>query len=614
MIVGAFFLIALGTIKINKKLIIFRMMQDVLTKSHSLSPKMVCQNIVETIIKVFNVDLAILSVEDPLFVGNLISPQIVNRKCFYSYKSTEIFSDIEQQFFQQIVIFSETVLAADDLTSDYQWLPKLQLLPKEKVRSLLAVPLPCQHGIKACLNLYSCQQIRTWLPEEVGLAVMMAAQAGLAISQARAYEEMKALAQKELTLNRINSVIRSSLEPQVIYNSIVKELGLTLGVAGCALSLWTAQDRYMNCVAFHNSEEKNGIPQETQDWQRSTISLVPIAENPILQQLITRKKTVCLSDLRQEQHLARFDLPWRSQSRALLVVPLLFDGEIMGSITLREENISRTWRDSEIELAESVASHAAIAVSQAKLYETTRRQAIQLQISENRVKELNNYLTESILKRFLPEAIANKAATGKLALDLHPEPHLVTILFADLVGFTKLSSQIEADTLSELLNDYLEAMTQVVFDYSGTIDKFVGDGIMALFGAPEEISPQQQANRAIATAQAMQRNLAPINHKWQQKGILQANNISALRLRCGIHQGMAIVGMFGGKQRKDYTAIGKVVNIAARLQQIAQPNTILLSETVFDSWQHSQELAVVPRSLQLKGIEPDFLSYALAID
>ncbi len=589
-------------------------MQDVLAKSNTLSPKMVCQNIVETIIKVFNVDLAVLLVENlPLYDG-LAAYQIDDKRCFYSYKSTEIFSDIGQQFFDQIAVFSETVLAVDDLATDCQWTPKLQSLPHEKVRSLLAIPLSCQHGIKACLNLYSCQQFRSWLPEEVGLAMMMAAQAGLAISQARAYEEMKALAQKELTLNRITTVIRSSLEPQAIYNSIVKELGSTLGVAGCALSLWATEDRYMNCVALYNPEQEDGIPKETRDWQRSTISLVPIAENPILQRLITLKKTICLSDLQQEQHLARFDLPWRSQSRALLIVPLLFKGEIMGSITLREESQSRTWRNSEIELAESVASHAAIAVSQAKLYETSRRQAIQLQISENRVKELNNYLTESILKRFLPEAIVNKAATGKLALDLSPEPHLVTILFADLVGFTRLSSQVEVDILSELLNDYLEAMTRVVFEYSGTIDKFVGDGIMALFGAPEEISAQQQANRAIATAQAMQRNLAPINHKWQQKGIWQPDQISPLRLRCGIHQGTAIVGMFGGKERKDYTAIGKVVNIAARLQQIAQPDSILLSQTVFDSWQHSQDRLVIPQSLQLKGIEKDFQSYSLAIN
>ena len=274
----------------------------------------------------------------------------------------------------------------------------------------------------------------------------------------------------------------------------------------------------------------------------------------------------------------------------------------------------RYWRNWEIELAQAVASQAAIAVAQAKLYETTKKQAIELQVSENRVKQLNNYLTESILKRFLPEAIVNKAATGKLALDLSPEPHLITVLFGDLVGFTSLSSQLEVDVLSELLNDYLEAMTQAIFDNSGTIDKFVGDGVMALFGAPEELSAEQQAEYALATAKAMSRYLIPLNQKWQAKKVWQAKKIPDLKLRCGIHQGRAVVGMFGGKQRKDYTAIGKVVNIAARLQQTANPNSILLSETVFNCLKTIDKTKIEPKLVQLKGIEPNFRSYSLSVD
>ena len=89
----------------------------------------------------------------------------------------------------------------------------------------------------------------------------------------------------------------------------------------------------------------------------------------------------------------------------------------MGSLTLRQSALSRQWEQSEIQLAQAVATQAAIAVKQARLYDTTRKQTEQLQISQQKVEELNHYLTESILKRFLPEAIANKAAAGKLALD-----------------------------------------------------------------------------------------------------------------------------------------------------------------------------------------------------
>jgi adenylate cyclase len=583
-------------------------MQEVLWQQlNNLSAKTVCQSIVETIGKVFSVDLAILLT---------INPLDRERQYFISCKLADIFHYQDYEFFKQIALDKDSILIVDDTTTDRQWQEVAQSNLAEdrgKVRSLLAVPLTCQYGLKAYVSLYSCRELRVWQQEEIGLVMMMAAQAGLAISQTYAYEDMKALARREATINRITTVIRSSLEPQAIYNAIVRELGIALQVDGCALSLWTKSDRYVRCVAFYNPQENRIIPQETKDWQRSTLSLVPIAQNPLLQRLLKEQQPVCLCDLQQEQNLARFDLPWRSQSRALLIVPLIFDGEIIGSITLREADSSRLWLNWEIELSQVVASHAAIAVEQARLYETTRRQAIQLQASENRVKQLNNYLTESVLKRFLPEVIANRAATGRLTLDLNPDPYLITVLFCDLVGFTKLSSQLEVDILSELLNEYLEGMTQAIFDHSGTIDKFVGDGVMALFGAPEELPLCEQAQRAIATAKAMYTYLVPLNQKWQAKGIWQAGAIPDLQLRCGIHQGRAVVGMFGGKQRKDYTAIGKVVNIAARLQQIAEPNCILFSETVFNCLENADKLAIEPKSVQLKGIEADFTCYSLFI-
>lgn len=582
-------------------------MQRVLCqKLHTISQQKVCQNIVETLGKVFSVDVAIL-----LIINTLNQ----DRGCFISYKFAEILSSTEQNFFQQNAFCVDSVLLINDVEREFRWQEKYQsqlIKYKGRVRSILAVPLVCQNGFQASINLYSCQKIRVWNPEEVGLAVMMAAQAGLAISQTYAYEDMKALAQREATINRVTAVIRSSLESQAIYNAIVTELGGTLGVSGCSLSLWTKEEQYMRCVALYNPSEKTILSHKTRN--SSIVSSVPIANNPLLQKLIDFKEPVCLSDLEQKQNLARFELPWRSKSRALLIVPLMFDGEIMGSITLREEKKSRSWRSWEVELAKTVASQAAIAVTQAELYETTKKQAIQLQISENKVKQLNNYLTESILKRFLPEAIALQAATGELALDLTPEPLIVTVLFCDLVGFTRLSSQLEVDILSELLNDYLEAMTQAIFDNSGTIDKFVGDGVMALFGAPEELSVHQQAQKAIATAKRMYHYLKLLNQKWQAKQVWQTAAISNLQLRCGIHQGRAVVGMFGGKQRKDYTAIGKVVNIAARLQQVADSNSILISETVFNCLTETNQEKIEPKSVQLKGIESDFRSYSLSMN
>ena len=480
------------------------------------------------------------------------------------------------------------------------------------VKSSLSIPLTDQTNLKATLTLHRCQPESSWQPEEIKLAGKMATQAGLAIAQIEAYENMRKVAQREATLNRITNAIRSSLEPQVMFNAIVSELGSALQVDGCSLSLWTKRDRFMRCVAFYNPQEPRS--SGTTKSQNSTISLVQIADNPVLQKLLQERKPLVFQDLAARQELARHDLPWRAKSKALLIVPLILNGEIMGSLTLRQSALSRHWEESDIQLAQAVATQAAIALKQARLYDTTRKQAEQLQISQQKVAELNHYLTESVLKRFLPEAIANKAAAGQLALDLNPELQCITVLFCDLVGFTHLSSELEVNLLSELLNEYLEVMSQAVFEQGGTIDKFLGDAVMALFGAPEALSAVEQAQRAIATAQAMYHNLQPLNQKWQAQGIGVDDNLPSLQLRCGIHQGTAVVGMFGGQQRKDYTAIGQVVNIAARLQKHAVPNSILVSETVLNNLVFPEAQQIQPQYLKLKGIKPDFPAYSIPID
>ena len=547
----------------------------------SLSWETICQNIVETIGMVLNADIAIICTQN----SSAHKPN-----CFYYQANQRNLPDLDRQIAGQTTLAIESWDQSDKL----------------KYKSSLSIPLYDQAILKATLTLYRCESETNWQPQEIQLAEKMATQAGLAIAQIEAYENMRSWAQREATLNLITNAIRSSLEPEVMFKTIVSELGSALQVDGCSLSLWTKSDRFMRCVAFYN-------PQEPESDSK-TISLVQIVDNPVLQKLLQERKPLVFQDLAAKQELARHDLPWRAKSKALLIVPLILHGEIMGSLTLRQSALSRQWEQAEIDFAQAVATQAAIAVKQARLYDTTRKQAEKLQISQQKVEQLNHYLTESILKRFLPEAIANKAAAGKLTLDLDPELHYITILFCDLVGFTNLSSRLEVNLLSELLNEYLEAMAQAVFEQGGTIDKFLGDAVMALFGAPEALSPQEQCQRAIATAQAMYHYLQPLNEKWQAQGIGVNEHLPSLQLRCGIHQGSAVVGMFGGQQRKDYTAIGKVVNIAARLEKNAAPNTILVSDTVLHNLVLPEYQGLQPQSLRLKGIEQNFIAYSLTID
>ena len=237
------------------------------------------------------------------------------------------------------------------------------------------------------------------------------------------------------------------------------------------------------------------------------------------------------------------------------------------------------------------------------------RNLLALKENEQRVVELNTYLTQSVLKRFLPPILVNKAAAGDLALDLRPEPRLITVLFSDIVGFTQLANTLRSLTVAKLLNQYLEAMTKAVFDNGGTVDKFMGDAILALFGAPEELNPNEQVRRAIKTARAMMRSLKELNQQWLEQGLFETDGRSGLQFRCGIHQGTAVVGMFGSSERADYTAIGPNVNIAARLQQAADPGSILISAAVAD-YLSNEKLKKVD-TLELKGIDETVLPFII---
>jgi GAF domain-containing protein/response regulator RpfG family c-di-GMP phosphodiesterase len=237
------------------------------------------------------------------------------------------------------------------------------------------------------------------------------------------------------------------------------------------------------------------------------------------------------------------------------------------------------------------------------------RNLLALKANEQRVVELNTYLTESVLRRFLPPAMVQRAARGELELDLSPEPRLITTLFSDIVGFTQMSNTLRSRRVAELLNEYLTEMTQAVFDNGGTVDKFMGDGILAIFGAPEELTPHEQVRRAVATARQMLCALQRLNQRWEEQGIVGENGPPPVRFRCGIHQGTAVVGMFGGKARSDYTAIGPSVNIASRLQEAAEPNSILVSANVAD-WLDDDEITRY-RPLVLKGVDETVLTFSV---
>ena len=196
--------------------------------------------------------------------------------------------------------------------------------------------------------------------------------------------------------------------------------------------------------------------------------------------------------------------------------------------------------------------------------------AADLQESEVRIRR--EEAIRGDLGRYLPANLVDKVVKREQDMGLGGERREITVLFADIVSFTPMADTMAAEDIVPMLNELFTILTEIVFRHGGTVDKFIGDCVMAIWGAP---NPQQdQAALALAAAEDMIRWLEAGNEGWQKKYGVK------IQLAIGVNTGDAVVGNIGSETRMQYTAIGDVVNIAARLESIARPQQILITEAV----------------------------------
>ncbi|MEJ5329665.1 MAG: adenylate/guanylate cyclase domain-containing protein [Desulfobaccales bacterium] len=209
-------------------------------------------------------------------------------------------------------------------------------------------------------------------------------------------------------------------------------------------------------------------------------------------------------------------------------------------LTLAEEAEDPELKRLLIEIAQEEAGHEASLRSRLRLYEQKQL------LRETICRYVSDRVVEEILKN--PEA-----------LRLGGERRHLTVLFADIKGFTTLSETMDPARVVEVLNDYFTEMVDLIFAHEGTLDKFLGDGLFAFFGAPLEVP--RAASQAVACALAMHRRL---------KEMQAAGRTPIAGMRIGINTGEAIVGNIGHARRMDFTIIGDMVNVAARLLEVAR--------------------------------------------
>ena len=244
--------------------------------------------------------------------------------------------------------------------------------------------------------------------------------------------------------------------------------------------------------------------------------------------------------------------------RSAITVPLWHRGDVIGIIHVDEDRHTGKFTSDDLDLLSALASYAAVAIERQRL--------------TDRIQE--EQATRAKLERYHSPGVVERILKTVGALDaMEMAEHEITVSFTDIVGFTSMSEVMEPRQVGMAINELFTELTECIFRYEGTLDKYIGDCIMAVFGAP--VSMGDHAIRCVRAALEMQQALAKLNaEKGEER----------MRLRIGINSGKAVAGDFGSPKRRDYSVLGDAVNLASRLESsVSQPGWIVIGETTHDA-------------------------------
>lgn len=207
-------------------------------------------------------------------------------------------------------------------------------------------------------------------------------------------------------------------------------------------------------------------------------------------------------------------------------------------------------------------------------------------------------------RKFVPVDVVNQLIDEGHALTPNGGPRRITVMFTDVEGFTRISEAIDSDVLVEQLTEYFNAATQVIARHGGTVDKFIGDGIMVLWGAPSDLDDAEY--KACVAALALHEEFDALNARWVARGLHTFNT------RIGIHTGVAVVGVLGSNDRLSYTAFGDAINVASRIEGINKElgTRVLMSEATFEGLRGRLQTRRI-EEVELRGRQTKLVLYEL---
>lgn len=502
-------------------------------------------------------DLAIILTKDDnrhdeLMVFDLVCKGAINisKGSYYRYKDS-IFDKVIKQ--ESNIFIAET----DKLTGDTE----RQLFANQYSAACLVCPLRISGKVTGVLAL--CASNPDLLSKETEFLAIVRDGIALAIEHVKLSASVTRRNKDLDTLKQIGGALTSStFDINQVLKYAMDMIQLTMGVEAGSLLLLTGDEL----------EFKVSFDIEPATLSRPRMKL----GQGIAGYVAARGKSIIVNDIRQSPHFfSVIDDATGFKTRSVLCVPMISQGKVIGVIELLNKR-DGDFGDNDEELLQSIVSSLVIAIENARLYEAT----ISMTEHERGIRQ--------IFQKFVPKEVVDKIiygeSTGKPLLD---EFRTVTLLNIDIRGFSMLAKTIGPHRTVPMINYFFEIMGEIVFKNQGIVDKYLGDGFLAIFGAP--VSSVSDADNAISASLEMKKAINPVSDYFQQ----QIGH--PLSIGIAIHTGEVVVGNIGFEKKMDYTVIGDAVNTVFRLQSLTKPikNGIIISEKTLKAAQSRLEVREV---------------------
>ncbi len=324
------------------------------------------------------------------------------------------------------------------------------------------------------------------------------------------------------------------------------------------------------------------VPQMVRNRRKDSEEV--ILSETVLKRVIETRQAVLTADAIIDSRFKSSESIVAQGIRSAMAVPLLTKGDLKGVLFLDTRERTNAFSEKDLKILSGIASQAAIALENADLARKIETEAV----------------TRAELSRFLSPAVAEMVVKGQVELLRAGRLAEVSVLFADIRGFTTMAESESPQETVLMLNGFFTAMAQVIFRNEGNLDKFIGDCVMAVWGSPS--SHPDDAARALRAAMEMQVEIEALNRTRTAAGQ------RPISIGVGVNTGQAVVGYMGSSERHEYTAIGDSVNIAARLCGMAKPGEVLATESSVKMAGRGFEATALPAA-QVKGKEKGVVIY-----